>query len=102
MDVTLVGGEFPPMQGGVGDYTRELAREFARRGLRVVERLTRDQPVVHIQYQAAAYGMTAPIHLLPQYLRWRKPARRVLVTLHDLKVPYLFPKAGALRRHAVL
>ena len=32
MKVLLVTGEYPPMQGGVGDYTKELALAFARAG----------------------------------------------------------------------
>lgn len=32
MRILLISGEFPPMQGGVGDYTREMAREFVRQG----------------------------------------------------------------------
>ena len=55
--------------------------------------------VVNIQYQAAAYHMRSPaINLLP----WR--LRRVVktaVTFHDLRVPYLFPKAGRLRELVV-
>lgn len=67
--------------------------------------------LIHIQYQAGAYDGRAPIHLLP----WRRAMRRrkfyphtfaggsslrvtqLLVTLHDLHAPYLFPKAGPLR-----
>ncbi len=146
MNLALITGEFPPRQGGVGDYTRELAGEFARRDIDVrvitqpdplfaqsgtpsappgtgvkvpplysvryadvksfrslarVDQLTRDCAVVHIQYQAAAYGMTPPIHFLPRYVRRRLPQRKVYVTFHDLKVPYLFPKAGALRWRAI-
>ena len=33
MKVLLVTGEYPPMQGGVGDYTRELALAFVREGV---------------------------------------------------------------------
>ena len=137
MKLALLTGEFPPQQGGVGDYTRALAGEFARRAsdvcvvtqrvsgpvdsgdgnrpyavhrvnlhsfrsLAEVDRLTRDCDVVHVQYQAAAYGMTLPVHFVPRYLRWRRPARKVYVTFHDLKVPYLFPKAGSLRWQAIL
>jgi glycosyltransferase involved in cell wall biosynthesis len=166
MHLALITGEFHPLQGGVGDYTRELAREFARRGLTVtvitdtratgseqlsvsseqssplhnppltihypqsitrkakaplrnppfairytpfaswhslphVVNLIRDCDIIHIQYQAAAYGMTPPIHLLPRYLRWRNVRGKRFVTFHDLKVPYLFPKAGPLRWRAV-
>ena len=33
MRVGLISGEFPPQRGGVGDYTRLLARYLAARGL---------------------------------------------------------------------
>jgi glycosyltransferase involved in cell wall biosynthesis len=58
--------------------------------------------VLHIQYQAAAFGMHPAINLLPRRLR-RLDAERpqILVTFHDLKVPYLFPKAGPLRQWAI-
>ena len=32
MKIGLVTGEYPPMQGGVGDFTRELARALAKQG----------------------------------------------------------------------
>ncbi len=32
MKIGLVTGEYPPMQGGVGDFTRELARSLAKQG----------------------------------------------------------------------
>lgn len=49
--------------------------------------------VLDVQYQAAAYGMHPAINVVPQ-LQSRPP---VIATFHDLKVPYLFPKAGPLR-----
>ena len=67
-----------------------------------VHALARGCNLVHIQYQAAAYGMTAPLHTLPRYLRIRAGARPVVITFHDLRVPYLFPKAGPLRWRAIL
>jgi glycosyltransferase involved in cell wall biosynthesis len=54
--------------------------------------------VLHIQYQTAAYAMHPAINLLPLRLRLNKERPRVLVTFHDLLVPYLFPKAGAVRQ----
>ena len=53
--------------------------------------------VLDVQYQAAAYGMHPAINFVP------RPQDRplVVVTFHDLKVPYLFPKAGPLRWQAV-
>lgn len=54
--------------------------------------------VVNIQYQAAAYYMHAAANDLPRILR---PVCPVITTFHDLMVPYLFPKAGPLRKRIV-
>jgi glycosyltransferase involved in cell wall biosynthesis len=142
--VGLVTAEYAPMQGGVGDFTREVARALVVlghhvhvitnlnsqlsslksedddvqvervidgwgwgcwRSLRdVAERLRLD--VINIQYQAAAYKMHPAINLFPlarrldPFIRWPH-LLPIVVTFHDLKVPYLFPKAGSLRRQAV-
>jgi glycosyltransferase involved in cell wall biosynthesis len=53
--------------------------------------------VLNVQYQAGAYGMHAAINRVPRD-RGRPP---VVVTFHDLKVPYLFPKAGPLRQWVI-
>ncbi len=132
MRVCLISGEYPPMQGGVGDYTRELGRALAAQGVEVCVvtsvRASRDNetgsvvvhpitrrwnwgcwaPIVaearehradilHIQYQTAAYSMHPAINLLPLRLRWLPARPRTVVTFHDLRVPYLFPKAGPVR-----
>jgi glycosyltransferase involved in cell wall biosynthesis len=146
MKIGLVSGEFPPVEGGVGAFTQELARALhaadheihvitsrdarptdAERSFRTrndpidlgfaqlhprIERwrwpsnatiadiiLRYDLDIVNIQYQAAAYNMhSAAINLLP----WRlKGIIKTIVTFHDLRVPYLFPKAGPLRSSAV-
>jgi glycosyltransferase involved in cell wall biosynthesis len=68
--------------------------------IRTAEELETD--VLNIQYQAAAYGMHPAINLLPLRLRARKQRPKIVVTFHDLKVPYLFPKAGHIRWWAVL
>lgn len=62
-------------------------------------RLTPD--VVHVQYQAAAFGMRPAIHALPWWLRATGAKAATAVTFHDLRVPYLFPKAGPARRAAL-
>jgi glycosyltransferase involved in cell wall biosynthesis len=49
--------------------------------------------VVNIQFQTAAFDMSPWIHFLPAVLR----PTPVVTTFHDLRVPYLFPKAGKLR-----
>jgi glycosyltransferase involved in cell wall biosynthesis len=128
LKIGIVTGEYPPHQGGVGDFSREIALALAELGHEVhvlthvrarvdpsihlhpmirawsfpslfrIRDLVRSLPldVVNIQYQAAAYGMTPPIHFLPTLLT--APS---VITFHDLRAPYLFPKAGFLRREAV-
>jgi len=141
MRTCLVSGEYPPMQGGVGDYTRELGRALVQMGhavdvitsrqvetlrvqeqtQKVDERDPRAHPVVerwnwgswarvlrsvqelqsdvlHVQYQTAAYSMHPAINLLPLRVRRQLQRPRTVVTFHDLRVPYLFPKAGPVRR----
>jgi len=140
VNICFVSGEYPPMQGGVGDCTHELGRALSQLGHRVVvvtsskarrvlpaEGAAAGEPearpivdhwnwaswgqvintaqeaaadVLHIQYQTAAYGMHPAINLLPLRLRLVSPRPRVLVTFHDLRVPYLFPKAGPVREWA--
>ncbi len=131
MRIGLITGEYPPDQGGVGDFTHQLARSLADIGheTHVITHTKRDQvshhslsvhrvmakwhwgcwrrllaladelalDVLNVQYQAAAYGMHPAINFVPG----RRPRHLVVVTFHDLKVPYLFPKAGPLRRWVV-
>src|SRR6185503_1075851 len=102
MRIGLVTGEYPPMQGGVGDFTQQLGRALAAQGHEVHVITSKaagaaprapGEPIVHaafarwswpalwqvrglarrlrldlvnIQYQAAAYGLSAPIHFLSQ------------------------------------
>jgi glycosyltransferase involved in cell wall biosynthesis len=136
MKILLISGEYPPMQGGVGDYTHELGKAFIELGAEadvltsaggqgpeapagepvvhaLVERwnwrslalimgqIKEVQPdVVHIQYQTAAFAMHPAINFLPWWGKKRLGRRcpLFLVTYHDVKVPYLFPKAGLVRR----
>lgn len=145
MRIGVVTGEYPPDQGGVGDFTRLLAPALSELGSQVhvitnaphnAQRVTQSQSplsdlrrqptgvtvhrtvsgwgwgcwsevlklaqdlsleILNVQYQAAAYGMHPAINVAPR--ERARPA--VVVTFHDLKVPYLFPKAGPLRQWAV-
>ena len=134
MRIGIVSGEYPPMQGGVGAFSRELAlalgelgsmvEVFTRaqagsaRGERVsvsglvaerwgwgtlaqVRRWARDQrlELLNIQFQTAAYDLHPAIHWLPRQMRSTGIA--TVTTFHDLRVPYLFPKAGPLREGIV-
>jgi glycosyltransferase involved in cell wall biosynthesis len=136
MRIAIIAGEYEPLQGGLGDFSRELARALAMQGHAVnvltraaagaapleitngvtvhrvgpgwgwqtwahARRFVREHQaeVLNLQYQAAAYAMHPAINLLPRALKRTVP---VVVTFHDLRVPYLFPKAGPLRYRAVL
>jgi glycosyltransferase involved in cell wall biosynthesis len=127
----MITGEYPPMQGGVGAFTKILSGEMAAQGhdlfvllrtgtqsddphvqlaatvqnwgagsLVAARRWARDLrlDVVNIQYQTAAFDMSPFIHFLPDALR---PTPTV-TTFHDLRFPYLFPKAGKLRDGIVM
>jgi len=142
MRVLFVTGEYPAMQGGVGDYTRRLGQALGALGVDVHVLTHRDaggdhwrspsaayEPavypdlvqtgwglwgaisravgqvrpdVVHIQYQSAAFGLHPAVNLLPWRLRRSRARARIVTTFHDLRFPYLFPKAGGLRWQAVL
>lgn len=58
--------------------------------------------VLHIQYQAAAFDLKGWVNWLPWYLHRRSSRPKIVTTFHDLRIPYLFPKAGKLRHRAVL
>jgi glycosyltransferase involved in cell wall biosynthesis len=115
----FVSGEYPPDIGGVGDYTHCLRgalmeqgwdsavlsrREVRRWDARSMFALLRAAPregVVHLQYQAGAFDLLGDVCLMPMLLRRLRPHVRVVTTLHDVRVPYLFARAGRLRPAAV-
>ena len=127
MKIGLISGEFPPMPGGVGDFTRSLAESLCEHGHEVhilsrpgstsaalnlsavrgwgpaclpairawARQLGLD--IVNLQYQTAAYDMSPYIHFLPAAIQIP-----LVTTFHDLRHPYLFPKAGRLRDWIVM
>ena len=127
--ILYVTGEYPPHRGGIADYTYHLRDEIEELGfgslvltlegaegpgvmtigswswpvaLQIREIAFEHQiDLVHIQYQAGAFDMHPAVNALPTTLSaWlRLP---VLTTFHDLRVPYLFPKAGRLRNAVML
>lgn len=127
MRIGLISGEFPPMPGGVGDFTRILGERLVDQGhdVRVLSRAgtksdrlelsvarnwgpacipairdwarRRGVTIVNLQFQTAAYDMSPLVHFLPTFLD-----APVVTTFHDLRHPYLFPKAGPLRDWIVM
>ena len=82
------GVTLTPVKGwGVGALA--AVRDWARR-----EQLD----VVNLQFQTAAFGMSPWVHFLPDFLRSTVP---FVTTFHDLRYPYLLPKAGPLRNAVV-
>ena len=122
MKIGLITGEFPPMPGGVGSVSRILAETLQRQdhqvdilscqgaqsgslplntvdnwGLRSIAKIRAwinkiDPDIVNLQYQTAAFDMSPVIHFFPEIIN-----RPLITTFHDLRFPYLFPKAGPLR-----
>ena len=127
MRIGLISGEYAPMPGGLADFTRILADRIQRRGhdvcllscqgcssdglplsavaswgalsLPAIRRWAdqRALDIVNLQFQTAAYDMSPLIHFLPSLLD-----QPIVTTFHDLRAPYLFPKAGFLRDWIVL
>ncbi len=119
--VALLTAEYTPQPGGVGDYTACLARALTE-NTGTVEVISNNLisnwnwscltqiadyvkqkrfDALNIQYQTGAYRMHPAINCLPLYLKWKlrgQPRPRVVTTFHDLREPYLFPKAGPVRR----
>lgn len=125
MRIGIVTGEYPPMQGGVGDYTKILAHELVARGhdvfLFTSAQCQETNPAIHINNSTQKWRWgtlraikkwvsthkieiislqfeTAAYKMSP-FIHFLPQMVRVPVvtTFHDLMFPYLFPKAGALR-----
>lgn len=125
--ICLLTAEYPPQPGGVGDYTaclenalraagsavfvlnsetvlgqRSFKLGWGWRSLPQIAAILKLRPaqVVNIQYQTGAYRMHPAVNFLPLYLKIAlgKERPQVMTTFHDLRVPYLFPKAGSVRQ----
>jgi glycosyltransferase involved in cell wall biosynthesis len=102
---TIANGQFQildltPPTGIAQSAICNLQSNWGWRSWKLIESaLEQTHPdILHIQYQTGAYGMRPAINLLPWRLRARPNRPRVVVTAHDLLLPYLFPKAGLARR----
>lgn len=76
------------------------AKRWRRGALRAVEAWAQRErlDVVNLHFQTAAYQMSPWIHALPGFVK----SAPVVTTFHDLRFPYLFPKAGRLRDWIVM
>jgi glycosyltransferase involved in cell wall biosynthesis len=86
-----------------GPEVLPVVRRWDWRLFALLPRLARAGPwdVLHLQYQPGAFRLDGTVNLLPAWLRRRQDAPAIVTTFHDLRVPYLFPKAGRLRPLAV-
>lgn len=122
MKIGMISGEFAPMPGGVGDFSRILAERLCALGhdVQVLSRAgcqsdqlpvttvpgwglanlssirqwaeRADLDIINLQFQTAAFDMSPFVHFLPAFLD-----QPFITTFHDLRHPYLFAKAGPLR-----
>lgn len=125
MRIGIITGEYPPMQGGVGDYTQLLARQLAGRGHHVFlftsAQSHESDPAIHITNTIKKWRWSAiraiqkwakthkldiislqfetAAYAMSPFIHFLPQMVRlpVVTTFHDLLFPYLFPKAGALR-----
>ena len=93
----------PPAPRPPGPAVLPAVRRWDWRLFALLPRLAREGrwDVLHLQYQPGAFQLDGTINLLPGWLRRRRDAPAIVTTFHDLRVPYLFPKAGRLRPLAV-
>ncbi len=83
---------------GIG-VTAQIRGSWGWSTLRTIKEWVREKQLdlVDVQFQTAAYNMHPSIHWLPSWLR----EIPVIATMHDLREPYLFPKAGPIRTWVV-
>lgn len=88
------GDEALVAPGGRASWRLVAAGRLAR----LVSRIRPDW--CHIQYQTGAYQLQVGVNVLPLLLRRTGVASAI--TYHDLLPPYLFPKAGPVRKWVTL
>lgn len=126
MRIGLISGEYPPMRGGVGDYSACLAEALSKRGHQVFvlarPESSESRPHILIENSLSHWGMTSwgkirrwvqhhaldvvnlqyqtAIYNMRGEMHFLPLALRdvpFITTFHDLLPPYLFPKAGRIR-----
>jgi glycosyltransferase involved in cell wall biosynthesis len=90
-------------EGAVLDGARvfPMIEKWDMRAWRKIARVAKDYDVLHLEYQAGAFGMGLPTQFLGDGMRLLTGGKPFVTTFHDLLAPYLFPKAGRLREWSV-
>src|SRR5229473_2692678 len=131
MRIGLITGEYPPMQGGVGAFTHELARTLAQQNhtpfVLTDHRVPSSDNTINVSGTVQNWNRASLIaarqwaqanRLDVINIQYEAAAFRMsqivhflprllgniptVTTFHDLFVPYLFPKAGSLRWRAII
>ncbi|MEP7287438.1 MAG: glycosyltransferase family 4 protein [Chloroflexota bacterium] len=132
MRIGFVTGEYPPLQGGVGAFTHELARALVEQHHAIYVLTDHRVPsgsvdAIHVEGRVQGWNRAslfavrhwAQVNRLDVVnLQYEAAAFQMaqlvhlmprllgaiptITTFHDLLVPYLFPKAGSLRFRALL
>lgn len=129
MRIGLITGEYPPLQGGVSAHVAMLAKYLVQHGHdvfifsnnraeqqdniplmntitkwtyqtnRLVQQWVTEHAIeiVNLHFQTAAYDMSPWVHFMPHMIDVP-----FITTFHDLRFPYLFPKAGRIRNWIVM
>lgn len=100
----------PPSRGAFILHAERLIKTWDWFSLRRIAQTIRafDADIVHLQFQTGAFQMHPAVYFLPSifsHLPTRpltasgraREREKFIITFHDLKPPYLFPKAGILR-----
>jgi glycosyltransferase involved in cell wall biosynthesis len=95
--VVFLTGEYPPMQGGIADHTAYLAQYLTPLGVESSILISRRWQNAQTSKVLKTFEVSHPI-----FASKRNVATRIVTTFHDLRVPYIFPKAGSFRWKSTL
>jgi len=131
MRIGIVTGEYPPLQGGVGAYSRIIAQTFTQQGHQVFifsdTQTHEDDPAIALTNPVKQWRLGAlrtvrqwartnqldivnlqyetACYAMSPWIHFLPDVLRgvpLITTFHDLLFPYLFPKAGRLRDWIVM
>jgi|SRR5581483_841263 glycosyltransferase involved in cell wall biosynthesis len=106
MRILFLTGEFPPLQGGVGDCTNEIARALAQRGVEVSV-LTSDPSSV-ISNQSSVSNLQSPVsnlHIFRTIQKWNWSAlAQIRKTISEIRpdIAHIQYQTGAFGMHPMI